>query len=292
MGRGDACHTLRELEASADGSVRRNEVGRIGRSGPAAAVEFQPGDLPAGRNETIKDYLSRLLAGRPPVFRVLPSFPVGDPSREARPEVVQRLPRGPARILDVGCGAGGLGIARAGGTAWTLTGVERDPSQAARARQTGGYERVLEGDLAGVLPAARGGRSPVRRVRLRGRSRAPGGSRRRPDGGPGARRGECDAPRRGAQRRPSLRGARPAARPARSGSGRPLRRRAPALVHAGVSRRRPGGVGLDGFLDRERSRRPGPGSGTVPRPRFELAGRGSREPPYVSVDRHGRPAPE
>ncbi len=107
-------------------------------------------------------------------------------------------------------------------------------------------------------PAAAGcGRSPVRRVRLRGRSRAPGGSRRRPDGGPRARRGERDPPRRGAQRRSSLRGARPAARPARPGSGGPLRRRAPALVHAVVARRRPRGVGLDGFLDRERSRRPG-----------------------------------
>ena len=70
------------------------------------------------------------------------------------------FPRGPARILDLGCGAGGLGIARAGGTAWTLTGVERDPSQAARARETGGYERVLDGDLAEVLPrlAAEGAR--------------------------------------------------------------------------------------------------------------------------------------
>jgi SAM-dependent methyltransferase len=31
--------------------------------------------------------------------------------------------------------------------------VERDPLRAGRARQTGGYERVLEGDIAGVLPA-------------------------------------------------------------------------------------------------------------------------------------------
>jgi len=139
------CHTLRELEAGTSGTAAVD-------GSPAAAVEFRPSELPASGKETIKEYVSRLLATTPPVFRVVPSFLVGDSSREARPEIVNRLPTGRARILDLGCGAGGLGLARTGRNAWTLTGIEKDPSQAARARDSAAYERVLEGDLAGILP--------------------------------------------------------------------------------------------------------------------------------------------
>jgi SAM-dependent methyltransferase len=66
---------------------------------------------------------------------------------------VDRLPPGDCRILDVGCGSGGLGLARPLRSGWRLTGVEMDPLRAARARESGGYETVLEGDIGAVLPA-------------------------------------------------------------------------------------------------------------------------------------------
>ncbi len=141
---GGAFHTLRELEGADRGP---------GGRGPAAAVAFRPADFWPERVETIKGYIERLLRSIPPAFEVLPSFSVGDPSLNERPEVVERLPEGAASILDVGCGSGGLGAARARRPGWRLTGVEMDPVRAARARERGGYERVLEGDLGEVLPA-------------------------------------------------------------------------------------------------------------------------------------------
>lgn len=150
-GEGGVFHTLRELE-EADPAP--------GGAGPAATLVFQSADLRPRGDETIKSYIKRLLLSAPPVFEVLPSFCVGDTSANERPEVVARLPEGAASILDVGCGSGGLGAARTGRPAWRLTGVERDPSRTARARERGGYERVLEGDLLQVLPvlAAEGSR--------------------------------------------------------------------------------------------------------------------------------------
>ncbi len=144
VGGGGAVHTLRELE--------RAEAGPAG-GGPAAALAFQPAHLRVRENETIKSYVERLLKSDPPLFEVLPSFSVGDTSSSERPEVVARLPEGTARILDVGCGSGGLGAAAARRPVWKLTGVEMDPSRSTRARERGGYERVLEGDLTTVLPA-------------------------------------------------------------------------------------------------------------------------------------------
>jgi SAM-dependent methyltransferase len=143
-GGGGACHTLRELEQAARGRSADD---------PVAAVVFRPGLLPPGEKETIKSYVSRLLETRPPVFAVLPSFTVGDPTGSERAEVLDRLPPGPARVLDVGCGSGGLGGERARREGWKLTGIEMDPFRAARARERGGYERILEGDLQRVLPA-------------------------------------------------------------------------------------------------------------------------------------------
>jgi 2-polyprenyl-3-methyl-5-hydroxy-6-metoxy-1,4-benzoquinol methylase len=139
-------HTLRELELAASGSAAGE--------GPATALSFRPSDQPPRDGETIEIYIRRLLESAG-LFHAVPSFPVGDVSANERPEIVDRLPAGAesSRVLDLGCGSGGLGRARARRPGWRLTGVERDPLRAARARSTGGYECVLEGDIAGVLPA-------------------------------------------------------------------------------------------------------------------------------------------
>jgi SAM-dependent methyltransferase len=138
---GQAVHTLRELETAPGGDL-----------GTAmAAIAFQPADLPPSGDETIEQYCRRLLtvAG---AFRPLPSFSVADFSGSERPEIVERLPEGTASILDAGCGSGGLGLARSRRPGWRLTGVERDPVRAARARQSEAYERLIEADLAAALP--------------------------------------------------------------------------------------------------------------------------------------------
>jgi SAM-dependent methyltransferase len=133
-------HTLRELEGDGAGGSA------------AVAVAFNPADLRPSADETIKIYIRRLLDSNPALFRAVPSFSVGDPSTGERPEVVERLPLGDARILDIGCGAGGLGLAVSSRPGWRLTGVEKDPLQAGRARALGGYERVFDGGLEEALP--------------------------------------------------------------------------------------------------------------------------------------------
>jgi SAM-dependent methyltransferase len=115
-------------------------------------VAFQPTELEPRTDETIELYVKRLLISDPSVFQAVPSFAVGDPSSRERPEVAERLPGGNARILDIGCGAGGLGLTRGSRPGWRLTGVERDAIRAARARAGGGYERILDGSLEDALP--------------------------------------------------------------------------------------------------------------------------------------------
>jgi 2-polyprenyl-3-methyl-5-hydroxy-6-metoxy-1,4-benzoquinol methylase len=62
--------------------------------------------------------------------------------RQGRPELVALLPERLGRVLDVGCGAGGVGRAiRA--RASTLVGIELDPEAAAHAEPV--YDRVLIG---------------------------------------------------------------------------------------------------------------------------------------------------
>ncbi len=140
-------HTLRELEAARCGpAVAEDARGAI-------AIGFRAADFPAEPNETIKLYVYRLLtdAGRnqaDPAFRAVS---LGDPSERERPELTRRLPAGALRILDAGCGAGvGIAGAKARNPGWNVTGVEKDPRLASRAR--GRCDRVLEGDLARVLP--------------------------------------------------------------------------------------------------------------------------------------------
>jgi 2-polyprenyl-3-methyl-5-hydroxy-6-metoxy-1,4-benzoquinol methylase len=81
------------------------------------------------------------------------SNPSGDqkpPSyfEQARPELVAQLPQQLGRLLDIGCGAGGVGRAlRARAT--FLAGVELDPEAAQVARQA--YDQVLTGRVEDVL---------------------------------------------------------------------------------------------------------------------------------------------
>ena len=190
----------------------------------------------------------------------------------------------------MGCGAGaGIAAAQARNPAWTVTGIEKDPGLAARARTR--CDRVLEGDLArGPAAAGRGGRT-VRRARLRRRARAPRGS----DRGPARRR--AASPRRARASLVSVpnvghlsvvRDLRPG--PVRSGSGGPDGRRPPALVHARrPSRRRSRRpAGRPNAIESE-PRRAGAGS---PRAFLalarELAGRRPREPRDVPVGRPRR----
>ena len=68
---------------------------------------------------------------------------------QARPELVARLPSGGlGRVLDVGCGAGGVGGALRG-RADFLAGVEVEPEFAAQARAV--YDQVLTGMVEDVI---------------------------------------------------------------------------------------------------------------------------------------------
>lgn len=141
-------HTLRELEEAEP------------RAGPGSgdpldtpALVFRSADFPGRTAETVGSFVNRLLTEHPahvrnPPFRVL-CF--DDTSGDERPELTRRLPPGSLRILDVGCGAGGsVARGKARNTGWHVTGIEKDPrlARAARAR----CDRVLEGDLAEILP--------------------------------------------------------------------------------------------------------------------------------------------
>ncbi|MEO8430523.1 MAG: methyltransferase domain-containing protein [Acidobacteriota bacterium] len=138
-------HTLRELEGA--------RVARAGADAPGrSAISFRTRDFPPAEGETVEAFLARLAASA--AAQDDPRFPVirfEDPSHRERPELTRRLPPGPLRILDVGCGAGaGIAAARARHPAWSVTGIERDPVLAGRARRL--CDRVVEGDLAEVLP--------------------------------------------------------------------------------------------------------------------------------------------
>jgi len=72
---------------------------------------------------------------------------------QARPELVALLPPALGRVLDIGCGAGGVGRAireRAG----HLTGIELDPAAAERAAET--YDVIRVGPAEEMLEALEG----------------------------------------------------------------------------------------------------------------------------------------
>jgi SAM-dependent methyltransferase len=143
-------HTLRELEEAA-GTVGRNAP-EPEESAPAPAILFRPSDFPPRLPETVEEYVRRLAA--PPTPRafapglcavVFPDSAGGD-----RADVTGRFPPGIRRILDVGCGSGDAAAAlcrsRPGLAA---TGIERDPTRAALARQR--LADVREGDAMAAL---------------------------------------------------------------------------------------------------------------------------------------------
>jgi 2-polyprenyl-3-methyl-5-hydroxy-6-metoxy-1,4-benzoquinol methylase len=68
---------------------------------------------------------------------------------QSRPELVARLPPGPlGRLLDVGCGAGGVGRALRDRVDF-LAGIEVEPEFAAQAREL--YDQVLTGKVEDVV---------------------------------------------------------------------------------------------------------------------------------------------
>lgn len=71
-----------------------------------------------------------------------------------RPELVAQIDAAPGnRILDLGCGSGAMSASiRAAGKGDVIWGVEINPGAARLARESGVFERVLEGDLESVLP--------------------------------------------------------------------------------------------------------------------------------------------
>ena len=144
-------HTLRELEGAPLQEVPR-------APDAAAALAFWTADFPAAPGETVEALLARLLRGGDETRAADRAFRVlrfDEPSSRERPELTRRLPGGAARILDVGCGAGGgIAGARERNPGWTVTGVERDPELAAQARTR--CDRVVEGDLREVLPRLAG----------------------------------------------------------------------------------------------------------------------------------------
>ena len=71
--------------------------------------------------------------------------------RKERGEVIDRIPAGSNRILDIGCGTGAMG--RGIRTRWgevQLVGIEKDPARAFEARAY--YDRVIEADAATWKP--------------------------------------------------------------------------------------------------------------------------------------------
>jgi SAM-dependent methyltransferase len=141
-------HTLRELEATP-----RPEEGEPGRgippSGPALA--FSVADFPPHVGETVGDFVRRLLSPPTP-HALVPGFAaVAFEERPGeRPEIVRLLPATVRRLLDVGCGSGEVGGAvRRTVEGATVTGIERDPAAAERAR--GRLDRVIEGDAVAAL---------------------------------------------------------------------------------------------------------------------------------------------
>ncbi|MEX0879236.1 MAG: methyltransferase domain-containing protein [Thermoanaerobaculia bacterium] len=140
-------HTLRELEQT--GLAPDTDL-----SVPAA-IAFRTADHPARPQETAEELFERLTRIAAPGEGFV-AAPFEDSSERERPELTGRLPRGALRVLDAGCGAGGgIALAKARNLRWTVTGIERDPLLASRARRL--CDRVLEGDLADILPRLEAG---------------------------------------------------------------------------------------------------------------------------------------
>ena len=117
-----------------------------GAASEAAALAVRTSEFPPRPDETLDLFVDRLLAGAPHAWA--PDFAaiaMDDPSERERPEISAVLPPGARRMLDVGCGAAATSAAyRLRHPETEITGIERDPPAAARAREV--LSRVLEGD--------------------------------------------------------------------------------------------------------------------------------------------------
>lgn len=71
-----------------------------------------------------------------------------------RSELIAQLPTPVGRVLDVGCGAGGIAVPLRTAGAHRITGIELVPEAAASAELV--YDEVLVGDALAVLPRATG----------------------------------------------------------------------------------------------------------------------------------------
>lgn len=139
-------HTLRELEAAAP-------AGEASTAIESPALVFSTADFPPREGETVAGLVQRLLSPETP-HAFAPGFAAvtfGEEPGAAgeRPEVIGLLPAGIRRLLDVGCAAGEAGAAARRGHAVEVTGIERDPVAAERAR--GRLDRVLEGEALTAL---------------------------------------------------------------------------------------------------------------------------------------------
>jgi 2-polyprenyl-3-methyl-5-hydroxy-6-metoxy-1,4-benzoquinol methylase len=151
MAAGTTAHTLRELETIApprDGNGQSNPADTL----RPPAICFRPSEFAAVPGETVTGLVERLLAGfdrrqLDSNFRVV-AFE--DLSQRERPELTRHVPSRVRRLLDVGCGAGGSSAAlRSRVKGLWVTGIEKDPESAARAR--GSLDLVIEGDGPRIL---------------------------------------------------------------------------------------------------------------------------------------------
>jgi SAM-dependent methyltransferase len=142
-------HTLRELEET----PRPEAAEPLFAAASCPALSFSVADFPPRAQETVAGYVRRLLS--PPTPRACApgfaavSFDEGGAAGE-RPEVTRLLPPTVARLLDVGCASGEAGGAvRRSSPAVVVTGIERDPAAAQRARSR--LDRVIEGEALAAL---------------------------------------------------------------------------------------------------------------------------------------------
>jgi 2-polyprenyl-3-methyl-5-hydroxy-6-metoxy-1,4-benzoquinol methylase len=142
---GPVAHTLRELESSPVRPIP-------GPTEEAPMLAFRAPEFPPRAGETVDSLVSRLL-GDSSVHEwspLLSAVRLEDPSEQERPEILEALPKGAARLLDVGCGAAATSAAFAARNPGTeVTGIERDPVRARRARAL--LHRVMQGDAIEVL---------------------------------------------------------------------------------------------------------------------------------------------
>jgi SAM-dependent methyltransferase len=146
-------HTLRELETTprpaTPGTSWNLEVPRI----DSPALAFSTADFPPREGETVAAFVRRLLSAPTP-RTFAPGFAAvtfeGAPGGAGeRAEVIRLLPSAVLRLLDVGCASGEAGGAIRRRDGAEVTGIERDPASAERARTL--LDRVIEGEALAVL---------------------------------------------------------------------------------------------------------------------------------------------